>query len=430
MDKSWINEPNTFSEAFIKGVESFLKFAEENAMGPDNLIYCPCRSCNNSRFKTLEDVRFDLHMNGFSHNYPDWIFHGEKVHIFSDSENDISDPINNDVLQPGLNDDLDEMLEEMGEMKQSNTVFHGVTESFSNLLRDAKRELCLGCKKSLLSVIVKLLHIKVMGKWSNKSFNMLLEFLKEILLEGETLPSSLYGAKKILNEMGLGYKEIEACKNDCALFYKENDKKDNCPICDESRWKINDAKGNRVPHKILRYFPLKPSQLQAPNCIYSVEEHIAYRIQKLVDKGISPREVCPREDLSMAKWQAACDFIEDEKFQDKMIAKQSQPVNEDEEPPSEEAILESTLGRRSGYIKGMGHGVEVVRGRQSSSYMVANTELKEKLEEQKKTLEVQRIALDEQNKEMEACKEQHSQEIDALKAQMAKIEKLLHTIIG
>ncbi|KAG8373517.1 hypothetical protein BUALT_Bualt11G0032400 [Buddleja alternifolia] len=39
--------------------------------------------------------------------------------------------------------------------------------------------------------------------------------------------------------------------------------------------------------------------------------------KKLVDEGISPREVCPREDLSMTKWQAACDFIEDEKFQKK-----------------------------------------------------------------------------------------------------------------
>ncbi|KAG8372422.1 hypothetical protein BUALT_Bualt12G0064500 [Buddleja alternifolia] len=180
--------------------------------------------------------------------------------------------------------------------------------------------------------------------------------------------------------------------------------------------------------------------------------HTTYK--KLVEEGISPREVCPKVDLSMAKWQAACDFIEDEKFQvkknkvvlwrdthiskknegqfvnsvaqslhDIMIVKKSQPVNEDEEPPSEEAILESTLDRRSQYIKGMRHGAEVVRGRQSSSYMVANTELKEKLEEQ-------RIALDEQKKEMEACKEQHSQEIDALKAQMAKMEKLLHTIIG
>ncbi|KAG8380483.1 hypothetical protein BUALT_Bualt06G0020000 [Buddleja alternifolia] len=199
--------------------------------------------------------------------------------------------------------------------------------------------------------------------------------------------------------------------------------------------------------------------------------HKVYK--KLVDEGINPREVCPREDLSMTKWQAACDFIEDEKFQvkksrillwrdthvskknggrfvnsttqslhEKMIATQNQSVNDDEEPPSEEAILESTLGRRSGYIKGMGHGVEVVRGRRASSYTVDNAELKEKLEQLEnakdkivnltEAYEEQRITLDEQKKEMEVYKEQnktYSQEIDALKAQMAKMEQVLQTFL-
>ncbi|KAG8375133.1 hypothetical protein BUALT_Bualt10G0068700 [Buddleja alternifolia] len=153
MDKSWINEPDTFSEAYIKGVESFLQFAKENGMGSDNLIYCPCRSCNNSRFKTLEGVKLDLHMNGFTHNYSDWILHGERVHIFSDSENDISDPIDSNTMNTKstyLNDDLDEMLDEIGEMRQSNTNFHGVSESFSNLLRNAKRELYLGTLKGFV----------------------------------------------------------------------------------------------------------------------------------------------------------------------------------------------------------------------------------------------------------------------------------------
>ncbi|KAG8381437.1 hypothetical protein BUALT_Bualt06G0121900 [Buddleja alternifolia] len=147
MDKSWINDPNTFSKSYIKGVESFLNFAKENVMGFDNLIHCPCRSCNNTRFKTLEGVRRDLHTNGFSYNYPDWIFHGERVHIFSDSENEIEDTTNNNVLNDkSLNDDLDEMLDEIGEMRQPNNDFHGMTNSFTNLLKDAKRELYPGFK--------------------------------------------------------------------------------------------------------------------------------------------------------------------------------------------------------------------------------------------------------------------------------------------
>ena len=38
--------------------------------------------------------------------------------------------------------------------------------------------------------------MKCLNGWSNKSFTMLLELLKEALPEGETLPSNYYEAKK------------------------------------------------------------------------------------------------------------------------------------------------------------------------------------------------------------------------------------------
>ena len=52
-------------------------------------------------------------------------------------------------------------------------------KSFDELLKEAQQELYLGCSKfSKLSFIVKLFHIKVYNKWSNKSFDMLLDFLQ------------------------------------------------------------------------------------------------------------------------------------------------------------------------------------------------------------------------------------------------------------
>ena len=68
---------------------------------------------------------------------------------------------------------------------------------FYNLLREADHELYPGCKKfTKLSFIISLFHMKCLNGWSNKSFAMLLELLKETLLEGETLPSNYYEAKK------------------------------------------------------------------------------------------------------------------------------------------------------------------------------------------------------------------------------------------
>ncbi|KAK2647833.1 hypothetical protein Ddye_015322 [Dipteronia dyeriana] len=88
------------------------------------------------------------------------------------------------------------------------------------------------------------MHIKVLNHWSNKSFDTLLQFFKDILPEGLNIPMSLYNAKKMLRDLGLGYVSIHACKHDCALFWKEHARADNCPVCNESTFEIDDGKGS------------------------------------------------------------------------------------------------------------------------------------------------------------------------------------------
>lgn len=193
-------------------MDSFLKFAKENANGCDN----------NARFKTFEEVKRDLYLNGFSNSYTKWIYHGNKVDTFDDSDGDYMF----DNVTSGLNDDIYDLIYEFIERE---------SKYFKKLFENANTKLYDGCKESLLSFIIKLMHIKVKNLWSNKSFDMLLELLKDILPEGNTLPSSFYGAKRILDEMELGYQEIDVCKNDCALFYKENVNAERCHVCDEPR---------------------------------------------------------------------------------------------------------------------------------------------------------------------------------------------------
>ena len=52
---------------------------------------------------------------------------------------------------------------------------------FYTLLRDLEHPLYEGSKYSKLSTVMKLLHIKTLGRWSNDSFSMLLQFLKDEL---------------------------------------------------------------------------------------------------------------------------------------------------------------------------------------------------------------------------------------------------------
>jgi len=82
----------------------------------------------------------------------------------------------------------------------------------------------------------------------------------KLLSEGypnSDLPKSYDEAKQYLKELGLGFQSIDVCENNCVLFRKEYKKDDVCPVCKASRWK--DGTGaKRIPHKVLRYFPLVP----------------------------------------------------------------------------------------------------------------------------------------------------------------------------
>ena len=92
-------------------------------------------------------------------------------------------------------------------------------DDFDGLIRDANQQLYPGCTKySKLYFLVKLMHLKTLSGWSNKSIDMLIELLKDAFSEGETLPKSDYETKSLMSTLGLDYIRIHACKNDCVLF--------------------------------------------------------------------------------------------------------------------------------------------------------------------------------------------------------------------
>ena len=82
-----------------------------------------------------------------------------------------------------------------------------------------------------LNILVKLMHLNVSNKWTNKSFGSLLKLLKDALREGNR---SHYDANKKMKKLGLGYESIYVYKYDCALFCKEHVDKNVCPVCGTS----------------------------------------------------------------------------------------------------------------------------------------------------------------------------------------------------
>ncbi|XP_060674878.1 uncharacterized protein LOC132804486 [Ziziphus jujuba] len=267
MEKKWIWCHDKLSDEYTNGVKSFIELAKHH-LDEDNRTRCPCRYCRNVYFQDISVVGRHLWVKGFSPDYHNWIYHGEALNFqgiemgFEEDdeavEHDREEDDNDDMmvaLQDATGDmdiDVDAYEGHIGDQDHRN-------KEFSGLFAEVESELYPGCTKfSALTFLVRLMHIKALNHWSNKSFSMLLELLKEAFPEGTKLPKSYYKAKCTLHALGLGYEMIHACKWDCALFWKESAKLDKCPICAEPRYKFQGTEGKRIPQKVLRYFPISP----------------------------------------------------------------------------------------------------------------------------------------------------------------------------
>ncbi|XP_020237448.1 uncharacterized protein LOC109816744 [Cajanus cajan] len=138
---------------------------------------------------------------------------------------------------------------------------------YDTLKTDSETPLFHDCTTfTRLSAVLRLMNLKAKYGWSDKSFTELLQLLKLMLPKDNTLPDRHYEAKKVLCLMGLQYKKIHACPNDCILYRKEFESLHKCPRCGLSRYKVkDDGRSNDEdvidkgpPAKVLWYLPIIP----------------------------------------------------------------------------------------------------------------------------------------------------------------------------
>ena len=278
MDKSWINA-HIKSITFRKGVESFINFAR--ARDIRGSIICPCLRCCNDELLEVDEVHDHLLRYGFLPGYTTWTIHGElptppaspstSVNETSFVEDDMiglvrdafglsSFPSNHENTEEvGLDGEVDESAETSDQDVEDIP--------YKKLLEQCDKELYPGCKFSSLSFTLRLYHIKCIGGISNKTFGMLLELLRDAFPHITSLPSSVHQTKKLTNDLGLGYKKIHACPNDCMLYWDKSEGEQSCHTCKASRYRndVGDQSGesskshkSKKPAKVLRYFPLIP----------------------------------------------------------------------------------------------------------------------------------------------------------------------------
>ncbi|XP_042973033.1 uncharacterized protein LOC122304832 [Carya illinoinensis] len=231
MDNSWMSEGDRLlSPVYAEGVNNFLTMARTHSMGSDR-IRCLCRICCNNLFLPIFEI-----------------FHGEEETL----------PIIDNDDDPGVEsgyvyiDNMDHMFDDIraatsGDAPEDNNTSpthlaipqSTPNSTFDQLLDDVRRPLFNSCTKfSKLSFVVKLLHIKTLGGWSIKSFDMLLSLLRSAFPNVE-LPQSYVEARTLEQGLGFMYHKIHAFSNDYILFWKENANLNEYPICriaGDMRW--------------------------------------------------------------------------------------------------------------------------------------------------------------------------------------------------
>ncbi|XP_070032150.1 uncharacterized protein [Nicotiana tomentosiformis] len=272
--KQWMQlVDNRLDEPYLIGVQKFLDYAFRRT-GELYEIRCPCVKCCNTTLGTRETVEIHLKVYGIIRNYTFWYYHGE---VLGEPQSECEVEDDNEVEDYEDEDEIHEMLRDLypnhdggtADVNYNNLLVEEQNveaKKFYNLSKDFEKPLYQNSKISKLSTLIKLLHIKSMGRWSNELFTMLLKMLKdELLPDGANVSNSYYKAKKVIRDLGLSYKKIDACINDCMLYWKENNLLNSCRVCGASRWKTDkhsgEAKnknGKKIASKTLLYFPLKP----------------------------------------------------------------------------------------------------------------------------------------------------------------------------
>ena len=105
----------------------------------------------------------------------------------------------------------------------------------------------------ILSIVSELLNLKANFNMMVNYFDRMVAIIKKILSKDEKLVRNFYASKKMMKELGMGYEKIDACRNNCLIFYKEDQLKSSYDVYSESRFKPRKEDRNQkdIPYKVL-----------------------------------------------------------------------------------------------------------------------------------------------------------------------------------
>ncbi|XP_026439681.1 uncharacterized protein LOC113338483 [Papaver somniferum] len=266
VDKKWMKCPRK-SIDYKQYVKLFIEFARING-GGCTLFSCPCRRYMNAKgLITLSEISFHLLKYGMQDMYTTWRFHGESLEAARNTtteyvaDNDVTTVLNESIIT-NVDENVREGMDENGEAGVDVNV--GTSRCYQKKKSAAEKEReplypSYPKGKSAMYAAIMVKNIKTRFGTSDNGVTAMLELMKELLPEGNTLPSKFPDIKKIIKELGMDYVTYDACVNDCVLYWKGNSSLVKCPVCQEPRYVrvFNDErKLTQVAQKTLRHFPI------------------------------------------------------------------------------------------------------------------------------------------------------------------------------
>ena len=159
---------------------------------------------------------------------------------------------------------------------------------FYELLSKADQPLHKGCEKhSTLSAISRLLSIKSDFNISQNCYDRIVQTFREFI-PNSTLSSSFYESKRMVSQLGLGYKKIDCCPNGCILYYGKDEGRRKCYKCDHPRYKPvkqGTEKRTDISYKYMHYLPITP-RLQRLYMSKDTSKHMTWHHEYRREPGV------------------------------------------------------------------------------------------------------------------------------------------------
>ena len=156
-------------------------------------------------------------------------------------------------------------------------------DDMEHLIHESTEALYDGCSVNRLQASIVLMNMLNLYGVPNTFADELLTFIAtDLFPQSNRLPRSTYEIKKLIMKMGLEHEAIHCCPDGHILYEgEENQNLMECPVCRVPRFVPS---SDRIPRKVLRYFPIIPRLQRLFRCP-EVAELMKWHVHNKSDDG-------------------------------------------------------------------------------------------------------------------------------------------------